>query len=80
MTVLTVPLKDYTLTLDQMQLLAEECYGKPLTNGEGDTLDLGFEDPAHAKAFQHCLLCFLTFVARARLAQEERDRKGLPPS
>ncbi len=80
MIVLTVPLKDYTCTLDQMQLLAEDCLGKPLTDKETATMDFGFDEESSKAAFQHCLKCYLTFTARARLAQEERDRRNQPPS
>lgn len=58
MTDLTVTLADYSLNAQQLGDLAVESFGQPLTEEPGRTVTFGFEDPAHAKAFQHCLQSF----------------------
>ncbi len=77
MTIVPVTLADYRISPRHLACLAEEFYGKELTNDEtAGSVELGFEGPegeALSKLFQTTLDGFLTAEARVR-----RDQKDQP--
>ncbi len=77
MTVLKITLADYRISPRHLALLAEEFYGKELTNDEtAGSVELGFDGPdgpALSKLFQTTLDGFITAEARVR-----RDQKDPP--
>lgn len=43
MTVVNVNLTDYAISITHLAMLAEEYFGKALTNGDAGNMDFGFE-------------------------------------
>ena len=57
--VLTVRLRDYKLTVEQIVLQAEEHLGRPMTNGEdSETITFGFEQPGLKEGLLKALEAF----------------------